>query len=68
MSTTVKLPIDAIRIPDVRASSKLTPEQLAFFKATVDAVGVVQDPVVRQVAPGDVRRLIAGAYGSIDIA
>lgn len=59
MSTTVKLPIDAIRIPDVRASSKLTPEQLEFFKATVEAVGVVQDPVVRSVGPGEYE-LVAG--------
>lgn len=53
MSSTVKLPIEAIRIPEVRASSRLTPEQMAFFKATVENVGVVQDPVVRQVKPGD---------------
>ncbi|MBW2559554.1 MAG: ParB/RepB/Spo0J family partition protein [Deltaproteobacteria bacterium] len=59
MSTTIKLPIDAIKIPEVRASSKLTPEQLEFFKATVDAVGVIQDPVVRQVEPG-VYELVAG--------
>ena len=59
MSTTVRLPIDAIKIPEVRASSKLTPEQLAFFKATVEAVGVVQDPVVRSVSPG-VYELVAG--------
>ena len=59
MSTTVRLPIDAIRIPDVRASSKFTPEQLEFFKATVDAFGVVQDPVVRTLEPG-VYELVAG--------
>lgn len=59
MSTTVKLPIDAIRIPDVRASSKFTPEQLEFFKATVDAFGVVQDPVVRSTGPGEYE-LVAG--------
>ena len=59
MSTTVRLPIDAIRVPEVRASSKLTPEQLEFFKATVDAVGVVQDPVVREISPGQYE-LVAG--------
>lgn len=59
MSTSIRLPIDAIRIPDVRASSKLTPEQLEFFKATVEAVGVVQDPVVRSVGPGEYE-LVAG--------
>jgi len=59
MSSTVRLPIDVIKVPDVRASSKLSPEQLEFFKATVDAVGVVQDPVVREVAPGEYE-LVAG--------
>ena len=59
MSTTVRLPVDAIRIPDVRASSKFTAEQLEFFKATVDAFGVVQDPVVRSVGPGEYE-LVAG--------
>lgn len=59
MGTTVKLPIDAIEIPEVRASSKLTTEQLEFFKATVDAVGVIQDPVVRSIGPGQYE-LVAG--------
>ena len=59
MSTTVKIPIAAIKIPPVRASSKLTPEQLEFFRATVEAVGVVQDPVVRRVGP-DAYELVAG--------
>lgn len=59
MSTTIRLPIDAIKIPEVRASSKLTPEQLEFFRATVEAVGVVQDPVVRSTGPGEYE-LVAG--------
>lgn len=59
MSTTVRIPIEAITIPDVRASSKLTPEQLEFFRATVEAVGIIQDPVVRQTEPGHYE-LVAG--------
>uniref|UniRef100_A0A6H2A3Y9 ParB-like N-terminal domain-containing protein n=1 Tax=viral metagenome TaxID=1070528 RepID=A0A6H2A3Y9_9ZZZZ len=54
-----KIPIEAIDIPDLRASSKFTPEQLEFFKATVDAVGIIQDPVVRPTEPGHYE-LVAG--------
>ncbi len=59
MSVTVKVPIDKIRIPSVRASSKFTPEQMEFFKATVDAFGVLGDPLVRRVS-GDEYELVAG--------
>lgn len=51
-SNVVKVPIDKIRIPDVRASSKFTEEQEAFFKATVDKVGVINPIVVRRLEDG----------------
>jgi len=54
-----KIPIEVIVVPEVRASSKFTPEQLEFFKSTVEAFGVVQDPVVRPLEPGKYE-LVAG--------
>lgn len=37
----------------------MTPDQLEFFKATVEAVGIIQDPVVRRVS-ADSYELVAG--------
>lgn len=48
----VKVPVDKIIIPDVRASSRFTPEQLEFFQATIKEFGVAQDPVVRDLGDG----------------
>jgi len=55
----VKIPIESIVIPEVRASSKLTPEQQAFFKGTVEKYGVLQDILVRPLPDGRYE-LIAG--------
>jgi len=55
----VKVPVDKIRIPDVRASSRFTPEQREFFEASVREFGVLQDPVVRDLGDGTYE-LIAG--------
>jgi len=52
LSTKAKVPIDKIRIPEVRASSKFTEEQEAFFKATIDSVGVINDIVLRKLPDG----------------
>jgi len=41
------IPIDKIRIPDVRVSSILNEEQKALLRSTIQSVGVIQDPVVR---------------------
>jgi len=51
--------ISQIRVPDVRVSSILDEEQKALLSATVQAVGVVQDPVVRALPDGSYE-LIAG--------
>jgi len=53
------IPVDRIRIPEVRASSRFTPEQEAFFKATVEKFGVLQPILVRKLE-GDEYELIAG--------
>jgi len=53
------IPVDRIRIPEVRASSRFTPEQEAFFKATVERFGVLQPILVRKLE-GDEYELIAG--------
>jgi len=47
-----KVPIEKIRIPEVRASSKFTEEQEAFFKATIDKVGVISPIVLRRLEDG----------------
>lgn len=39
--------IETIKIPDVRVSSILNPEQQALLKSTIKEIGVVQDIVVR---------------------
>jgi len=51
--------LDHLIIPEVRASSRLTPEQAEFFEATVEEFGIIQDPVVR-VLPDGFYELIAG--------
>jgi len=53
------IPIDKIRIPDVRVSSILNPEQKAFLSRTIKEIGVIQDPVVRALADGSYE-VIAG--------
>jgi len=53
------VPLAAIRVPDVRVSSVLDEEQKALMASTIAQVGVVQDPVVREIAPGEYE-LVAG--------
>jgi ParB-like chromosome segregation protein Spo0J len=71
---TRRIKIADIKIPDVRVNSILTEEQKALLKSTIEQVGVVQDPVVRQLEEGGYE-LIAGksrmgelqAQGATDI-
>jgi len=53
------IPIDKIRIPDVRVSSILNDEQKALLRSTIQSVGVIQDPVVRTLPDGSYE-IIAG--------
>jgi len=55
----VKIPVDRIKVPEVRASSRLTPEQRAFFEGSVKKYGVLQDILVRPLPDGSYE-LIAG--------
>ena len=55
----MKIPVDKIVVPEIRASSQLTPEQQAFFEGTVDKFGVLQDILVRPLPDGRYE-LIAG--------
>jgi len=60
-SHTRSIPIDKIVIPDIRVSAKFTPEQEAFFKASIERLGVIQDPIVRPLPDGQFE-IIAGAH------
>jgi len=60
-SHTKVIPIEKIVVPDVRVSAKFTPEQEAFFKASIEKLGVIQDPVVRPLPDGRYE-VIAGAH------
>jgi len=53
------IPLEKIRVPDVRVSSILNPEQKAFLSSTIREIGVVQDPVVRAL-PDGTYELISG--------
>jgi len=53
------IPIDRIKIPDIRVSSILDEEQRALMASTIKEVGVVQDPVVRYLPDGSYE-LVAG--------
>jgi len=55
----MKVSIDKIVVPKVRASSRLTPEQQAFFEGTVKKYGVLQPILVRPLGRGRYE-LIAG--------
>lgn len=46
------VPVEKIKVPDVRVSSVLSDEQKAFMASTIQEVGVVQDPVVRSLPDG----------------
>jgi len=53
------VPVEKIRVPDVRVSSILSDEQKALMASTISQVGVVQDPVVRALPDGSYE-LVAG--------
>jgi len=55
----MRIPLDKIRVPEVRASARMDPEQHEIFTATVEKYGVIQDPVVRPLPDGSYE-LIAG--------
>ena len=59
MSSTVKVHRSKIKIPGIRASSRMDPEAKEFFDATIKEVGVVQEPVVRSLDDGTYE-LVAG--------
>lgn len=53
------VPLEKVRIPDVRVSSVLDPEQRALLASTIREIGVVQDIVVRMIGPEEYE-LVAG--------
>lgn len=61
------IPLDRLIIPEVRASSRLTPEQAEFFTATVEEFGIIQDPLVRSL-PDGFYELIAGKTRIMELA
>jgi len=67
MVETRKIPFNLVRIPEVRASSRMTPDQAAFFKSTVDQFGVIQDPIVRPLQDGTYE-LVAGRSRVLEMA
>ena len=62
-----KIPVDKIRIPDVRVSSILDEEQKAILKSTIKEVGVIQDPVVRPL-PDGAFEVVAGKSRILELA
>jgi len=56
-----RIPIDKIVVPDIRVSAKFDEEQQAFFKASIQKVGIIQDPVVRRLPDGRYE-VIEGAH------
>lgn len=54
-----RIPLDKIVVPEVRASSHLTPEQEEIFRATVAKYGIINPVVVRPLGDGRYE-LIAG--------
>jgi len=56
------VPLEKIRIPDIRVSSVLDPEQKALLASTIREVGVVQDIIVRDLGQGEFE-LVAGKGG-----
>jgi len=54
-----KIPLERIKIPEVRVSSILNEEQKAFMASTIREIGLVQDLVVRDLGDGSYE-LVAG--------
>jgi len=63
----MKIPVDKIVVPESRLSARFTPEQEAFFKASVEKLGVIHEPVVRRM-PDRRYELIAGAHRLRELA
>jgi len=61
------IPIEKIKVPEVRVGSVLDEDQRALLAATVKAVGVIQDPVVRPLGDGNFE-LIAGRSRIAELA
>jgi len=57
----LRIPVDKIVIPEIRVSAKFTPEQEAFFKASIERLGVIHEPVVRKLPDGKYE-IVAGAH------
>jgi len=48
----VEIPIDQIKIPESRARSQWTDDQLEYLKASLSKFGVIQFPIVRELSDG----------------
>jgi len=57
----MKISLDKLVIPDIRVSAKFNEEQRALFKASIQKVGIIQDPVVRKLPDGRYE-VIEGAH------
>jgi ParB family chromosome partitioning protein len=56
---TQKIPVDKIKIPEIRASAHLTEEQKAMLEASIAQFGIVQPIIVRRLPDGNYE-LVAG--------
>jgi len=61
-----RIPIDLIDIPEIRASSKFTEEQEAFFRYSAEKYGVLQPILVRPQGNGRYE-LIAGKHRLLEL-
>jgi len=57
----IKIPVEKISVPEVRASARYTPEQEEFFKSTVEKLGIVNPITVRKTGV-DQYELVAGLH------
>ena len=48
----VEIPIEQIRVPEQRARSRWTEEQIEYLKASLSKFGVIQFPIVRKLPDG----------------
>jgi len=62
-----RIPVEKVKIPEHRVSAKFTSEQEAFFKASIEKLGVIHEPVVRKLPDGSYE-LIAGAHRLRELA
>jgi len=49
----VKIPVNKIKIPEVRARARWTEEQIQFLRASMSKFGITQYPIVRPVGNGE---------------